>query len=49
MTFYILKKDIIFFRIFYKKNYLNKIMTIFMRIISNTKIFLNFFEKILMI
>ncbi len=45
MTFYILKRNIIFFRIFYKKNYLNKIMTIFMRIILNTRKFLNFFEE----
>jgi hypothetical protein len=45
MTFYILKKNIIFFRIFYEKNCLNKIMTIFMRIIPNTRKFLNFFEE----
>ncbi len=45
MTYYILKKDIIFFRIFYEENCSNKIMTIFMRIISNTKKFLNFFEE----
>ncbi len=45
MTFYILKKNIIFFRIFYKKNYLNKIITLFMRIILNTRKFLSFFEK----
>jgi hypothetical protein len=40
-----LKKDIIFFRIFYEKNCSNKIITIFMRIISNTRKFLNFFEE----
>ncbi len=45
MTYYILKKNIIFSRIFYEKNCLNKIMTIFMQIILNTKKFLNFFEK----
>jgi hypothetical protein len=45
MTFYILKKDIIFFRISYEENCSYKIMTIFMRIISNTKKLLNFFEK----
>jgi hypothetical protein len=45
MTYYILKKDIIFFRIFYEENCLNKIMTIFMRIISNMKNFLSFFKK----
>jgi hypothetical protein len=40
-----LKKNIIFFRILYEKNCSNKIMTIFMRIISNTKKFLSFFEE----
>jgi hypothetical protein len=45
MTYYILKKNIIFFRVFYEKNCLNKIMTIFMRIILNTKKFLSFFEE----
>jgi hypothetical protein len=45
MTFYILKTKIIFSRIFYEENCLNKIMTIFMQIIFNTKKFLSYFEK----
>jgi hypothetical protein len=49
MTFYILKKDIISFQIFYEKNCLNKIMTIFMRIISNTRKFWTCSKKILII
>jgi hypothetical protein len=45
MTFYILKKNITFSRIFYEKNYSNKITMIFMRNISNTKKLLNYFEE----
>jgi hypothetical protein len=45
MIYYILKKNIIFFRIFYEKNYSNKIMTIFTQIISNVKKLLSFFKK----
>jgi hypothetical protein len=47
MTFYILKRNIISSRIFYEKNCSNKIMTIFMQIIFNTRKFLNFFEKVI--
>jgi hypothetical protein len=45
MTFYILKKNIIFSQIFYEENCLNKIMTILIKIISNTKKFLSYFEE----
>jgi hypothetical protein len=45
MTFYISKKNIIFSRIFYEENDLNKITMIFMRDISNMKKSLNYFEE----
>jgi hypothetical protein len=45
MTFYTSKRNIIFSRVFYKENCSNKITMIFMRNISNMKIFLNYFEE----
>jgi hypothetical protein len=45
MTFYTSKKNIIFSRVFYEKNCLNKITMIFMRNILNMKKFLSYFEK----